>query len=490
MAEVKLEPKLVRIRLKGLAGKHDNFEALKKMTGYRLVREGNDYVVLDDDPKLREKRPNFLGLGHAIDIRKASAAEELVAEFDKAVGVPPHIKMPNAVGVIEGLGFYSKLDNAARSFFFAPLGQLPGILHERVFPFAEEHRAFNARAAIVDFHSFYSRVSIPKLTFLISQFGIEQAEDIILKKGILTNILPSAFEPREIFDALLIFPPYLAGWSFHRPDSALVFLPETISIFDYRLFKTLPDHLVPEAQYLDANGERAIIDADPSARDVSDLIEIFSEATNEFWDFFTRPLLWLNEEGVFDELRLIKAMALGRLLVADVSAIQRSSSSFARTRLMFQFFDKFAQLCFERANVSGNRIKVEARWASYLMGEQMLDLICRIFRYHHRVQRKRIFQTLAKFAEQIKYSIGRDIAEMHSAVDVPQSASSGAAYVRLLRNLAHGTFLSGDQFERQFLKANPHVPVDAHRLPWLYLLAFSLDPTFFMTKAGAILPSD
>jgi hypothetical protein len=325
---------------------------------------------------------------------------------------------------------------------------------------------------------------------MISRFGSAKAEDLTIDKRRFEGVLPSPFEPQELFNSLLISPPYLFGFVLSRPNSALVLIPEELKVFNHQLFRTLPDYLTPDLGHLQAKGKRAVLDPKHARGLPNEFVEIAVDAVNSFWDYFTHPLMWTDEQGVFDELRALKAMSLARFLIADLTGIQRTSMSFARSRLMFEFFDKLAQLCVERANVKKNRNNIESKWASHMLHTDMLDLVHRVFRYHFRKRRFKVFGVLADFALAVKQGISHDLKKMHAAAGLTPTPESIADSIRLIRNFAHGTFLSGGRFESQLLRINPTVPVDAQRLPWLYLLALALEPRYFLEQAIAILPND
>lgn len=491
MNEKRVTSPKVKIRLRGLAGLgHSNHQSLSELTGFALIREGEDYVVLEGDPKLNEPQPRFLLLGDALDIRSADAGRRIAAKIEQTAPIPPDIEMPKRVGLLDDLGFLSRLDRAARTFFFTQTAQLPDVITNEVVPVMSELQAYMARTVTIDMKAFYGRVALAKLSYLSAEFGTAEAEAAIFDRRLLSRVLPNPFEPQDLFDAFVLFPPYAAIMPLHRPNCVVAFIPERFKTFDHRLFQTLPHYLVPEANHFETRGERATIERHRYLGESEDFLHVVADATNSFWDFFTRPLCWLGDDGALDQLRQLKGMSLARLLVSDVNAIQRTSSSFARIRLMFEFFDKFAALCVERHVQGKRRQQAEAKWASHLLSDAMLALPGRVFRYQHRTSGKRIFALLAAFAADIKLNIDRDLQRMHKEAAIPRTAESTADCIRLIRNFAHGTFLTGNRFEKQLLKMNPEVPVDAQRLPWLYLLAFALDPEFFLREMASALPRD
>lgn len=489
MQENSSTKRIVRIRLRGLANTgSDNLAALRSLSGFNLSREGQDYVVYDDDPKLREASPPFIVLGERIDIRCTEAAAKITAAVACAPSAPD-VSMPTEIGVIDDLGFLSRLDAAARPFFFAPIPSLELVVAEQVLPVMVELNAWTARSITTDIKAFYARVALPKMSFLIERFGSKASVGAIFDRRLLSGVLPSPLEPLELLDALLIFPPHVAALSLHRPSCAVAFIADRVKIFDNRVFQGLPNYLVPELTHLLTRGAGAALKKCRFDGEADQFLSVVTQATNSFWAFFTTPLLWLGDDGIVDDLRQIKGMSLARLLVSDVLAIQRASSAFARTRLMFEFFDKFAALCVERHAGFNDRQRqtTEANWAPQLMQNELLSLVIRIFNYQYRTTRQKVFLLLAEFSEAVRKGIVRDFAKMHAEAGEPITQESVSECIRIIRNLVHGTFLSSGRFEKLFLKINPSLPVDAHRLPWVYLLAFGIDPKFFVDEAISIL---
>lgn len=463
---------------------HDNLGSLQALTGYNLIRQGNDYVVLDDDPKLRESRPVFLSVGAAIDLHGHEVGKSL-SEAVNSVEIDLPEPLPTQIGVVSDLGFLSRLDRATRAFFFSPETQLEKIINSDVLPLMSELQMEKARHVTVDLNKFYGRVSISKLSFLIEELGLQNAQEAVFGKQLLHGILPTPLEPPELFHALLLFPPYVAAFALQRPGTSLVFYPSKFHIFDYRLFDALPNYLIPDLSHLQAKGLKAQLNpAIHFAGEAEELLLLAASVTNSYWDFFTKPLNWLGSDGELDQLRQIKAMSLGRLFVTDLLAVQQTSSPFAGLRLCFQFFDKLAGLCVEYNNPNQkNRSQTEAKWASHLIQPDMLDLVTSIFSYQYKTQKKRIYKLLAHYACAINAGIKRDLRQMHSQANIPQTQETVAECMRLIRNFAHGTFLGGGKFEKLLLKMNPVTPVDIHHLPWLYLMAFGLDPDYFLKEA-------
>jgi hypothetical protein len=216
---------------------------------------------------------------------------------------------------------------------------------------------------------------------------------------------------------------------------------------------------------------------DTSCRLTRQLIQLEFESLNRLMGYFTDPLNFLSQNGEFDELRLLKANSLLRLMIADVKAINMTGSFHAKSRLAFQFIDKMANLIVEiNFPESTRRSSPERGGAERFYLPRIFDDLKDILGYHGRQKDRRLGSLLAKAVSRVSVSINEDIREVFAKAKKPVTDDALVAYFRTLRNLGHGTFLEREQFEGLFLKLNPVIPSEYAYLPWMVLLALGLEP--------------
>ncbi|WP_402718528.1 hypothetical protein [Janthinobacterium rivuli] len=473
----------IKMRIRGGA-KIYKLENVRKMSEFKFYSLGDDYVVYDDDPFFQKDKTNFLSMSETIDIREKDSAEKIV----QLLAVEPDVSklaMPNEVGVIGDMGILSKIDIACKAFFFSARENLGFAMEKHVFPVMLELKFWKASSLTMNVDSFYSRVSFCKMLYLINKFG-DKSHEAIFDRRLFSDVLPSPIDPIELFNALNVFPPYVTAMTMHRPGSAVIFIGNEIKSFHYRAFESLPNYLYPEMKHLMSNEAKSSLGRGNYNLEAEKLSEIIVLAVNSYWDFFTSPISWVDEDGYLNELKQIKGMGLAKLLISDVMAIQRSSSSFARNRVMFEFFDKLSSLCMERKEgVSEyDRQRFEAALASKFMQSELLELVSRIFKFQYRKTRNKAFLLLEKFSMDVKLNVIGHFGKIYADAGEIFDSNSIEECVRLIRNMAHGTFLGRRKFEDLFLKLRPSLPSDVDRLPWLYIFAFSLDPVFFIKEVG------
>lgn len=482
----------VRIRLTGLAGLGgENKATIERYTGYSLEKEGNDWVVYDDDPALRAPQKDVLSLhSDGLSLGSASAIAEIASEclgFLNPAFEAVDQEKPSNISVSSNLGLISELEQARQFYFWEKTHHLAATLVGEVIPRMVKLGAKRVYPIRVNSEGFYSKIALAKISYLNRHHGLEIAQDKVLNERILEAALPSPIEPLQNLNALLFLSPYAFALPLERVGSALLFAPERTWQFPNILTSNIFDQIDSTNDVFGTNKLTFLfLGRETSWRLVRQFIQLAVASINNLLRYFSDPVNFLAENGEFDELRLIKAHSLLRLMIADVKAINATSSHHGKSRLTFQFIDKIANLIVEmQPTKAASRKREETLAAQHFYRAEIFDELITILGYHGRQKDRRLGDLLTKAISRVATTTRDDIQAVFKKAGEPDSNDRRIEYFRILRNLGHGTFLDRKQFEELFLKLNPVIPTEFTYLPWLVLLALGLAPDRVLSAGRA-----
>lgn len=475
--------KKIRIRFSGLAALGTpNKQMIETMSGYSLFQDGNDWVVYDDDPRFNAPPTRYLDLhpdGIPLQANSyAQAADDCIAYLNptfeqKALSSPKDLKISNNLGPL------SDLEYVRNAFFWGDTKILRQRMVAEIFPRMASLGAERVYPVTLDATAFYRAIALPKASYLNRKHGLVVARDKILNDRVLDAALPTPLDPLNSLDVLLFAPPYAIAIPLHRVGSELLFTTRRAWQFPTILTANAFDLMDSPIEPFSTNTLDAILfNEDVSRWIIGAYLNLAVLSINNMTNFLCNPLNFLDGNGEFDELRLLKANSLFRLLVADAKAINMTGSFHGKARLVFQFIDKLANLSVEMAHpgLVGQRRKLETDATDRFYNLNYFEELKKILRHHGRKQERKLGDALVKIVTRIESKCRADIAGVFKKVGRKMSDEDVVSYFRILRNLGHGTYLNRDQFEKLFLELNPVIPTEFTYLPWLTLLALGLAP--------------
>ncbi|MDP1656297.1 MAG: hypothetical protein Q8K91_11610 [Hylemonella sp.] len=410
------------IRLSGLANKGGRIDqALKNFCDLPFLVDGNDLVVWNDDFCLNVEPRLFVTRSAAEPLKIAEAVKRLAIAFETAPERPGENTPPKDIPLLQGMGFLSELRKASLEFFFTPRKQLLSCLEQSVIPMMTSKK-FGGEYGIalqMDVRSFYTRVSAPKFLYLLRKHdsNFEQVGALALNQGVYRSLLPTPIEPLDMVESFLLFPPYIAGYSLTRATSCLVVTGSKIVSLHPQAFGGLASTLKVDSAPLTSGGSSAQLSRQRYDGEALDFLDVAIAASNGYWNYLTLPTNWVGDLRQWDVLRQMKALAVGRLMVADMAAIAITLSNHARNRIAFDFFDKLANLCIATLPKAAlkDRVQVlEARCANLFLTQRGVELAINVLNAHRRSGGKKIAVVIKAYAKNILRNLNSDFNDMHA----------------------------------------------------------------------------
>jgi hypothetical protein len=465
----------MKIRFPGLARSSQDSGAsvIEDLTGYKPIRDGEDWVVPDNDPQLvagpkellqTVVRPYILAIDSyeniAVDfLKNYSTAFE---EYRAAHPVPT----PRAT---EGYGFRSELQGIHYRLFFADRSDLTDVLIREVLPFMRTTAGAKSVAPLkISAHRQYGILALAKIAYLAKEFGFEKARTAVLDEGAMTSILPAAPEVLSYVQGFLAFTPLAstlpldrmgAQLHFFGPGGPWLFYPEATK----GIFEMSRSHSLPMSEL----GRPPFIKLSEHENEQYFLLAV--HAANRLLCFINDPRMFADAAGEFDLHRFLKTQSAFHFMFADLSAINHTTSVYLQSRTALSFMDKLSNLKVALSARPQNEDVVFKSLFSAQAGETVASVISQQSHLKHEELGK-AFKTCASTI----------FAGLHhhlsSALPPGHSEQDRLDLIRTFRNTTHGTFLRSKQFEKAFNSSAATIPPELVHVPLLYAWALALDP--------------
>ncbi len=453
-------------------------EILQRETGYRLVREGNDWIIPDDDPKLvagpdpllqTATRPHSLGA----DSYKEVAADFLssyLTEIEKWREINPP---PPFVKVDGNYGIRSKLQEIHNLFFREDRRHLEGVLINQILPFM--HRAMGAAYVVplkISFRNQYGFLGFAKISYFVKEFGAETAVTLV-QENAMGSVLPAAPEVLSYVQGLLTFIPLTSTLLLDRMGSQLHFFsPRGPWLFPFEatrgIFEISSSHGLPMSEI----GRPPFIDLTGDENQQYFLLAV--DAINSLLRFLNDPRNFADQSGEIDLLRFLKTQSGVHLMFADLLAINHTTSINLHARTAFAFMDKLSNL---KAMLPASPQKEDEIFKA-LFSARAGRVVAKVLSHYGSKRHQKLGKALKQCAENIFEGIH---SHLSAALPRAHSEQDRLDRIRIFRNTTHGTFLKAGQFEKAFASSSATIPPQLVHVPLLYAWALCLDPHQILT---------
>lgn len=223
------------IRLRGLAGPADgsNRVRLEKLTGFKLRRDGDDWLIPGDDPVLLRGPADILStIDPPPDLKPESyhaIANEYVANFLVSYFEEKLTQPKEKLQIYGEWGIRTPLESHKLNFFFTPTNGVVERLTKETFPFlcSEELGATSVAPIFVNADYQQAFLSISKLLAIAEYGGFESAQKHVLSQTNLNAMLPTPIDILSYVESLNTMCPAAISLPLHRMGSSLHFMRPT-----------------------------------------------------------------------------------------------------------------------------------------------------------------------------------------------------------------------------------------------------------------------
>jgi hypothetical protein len=319
-------------------------------------------------------------------------------------------------------------------------------------------------------------ISLAKVLLLIQRYSEKEALQR-MRAGALDGVLPTSLDALAYVDALTRFTPLHLTLPVYREGCAWHFQREAMWMFpsapEFGLNQQFMFDLSPLSEEVSFHGLRGL--RDMSTQVIWRYLRFVTTGVNRLCRFLNDPRSFAQSDGSIDLLRQAQTYSAIRLLFSDISAINYAANPHHRIGFAMSVLDKLANL---RTALLGD--------AGYNESRAMTDLVSAS-------QGKNLRSTLARRLEAMNYddlnaSLGPMVeqcyADFHEDLSkgVSGASTEGArlAYIRMLRNVRHGTFLNRGQFEDVFLSSGGNVPESLVTITFSLALGLIAEPAEFL----------
>lgn len=462
---------------------------LRKEFGITGRRVAADLVVSAADIAKGFASRDFLRIGPQIALEKGKEVQiagklyALISEEVKKYQPPPSV-----LGQVHSSTAFDLLSKVAAVVDLLAVqeeGQVVRHLAEEIIPLMRDRlNAQYVTGVTVDAEALQGHISFAKIALLADRYDVAQAQKLVLVDKALGGILPSSFEPLSYLDALTRFSPLALTLPIHRAncawhfqtDAMWSFAPEAVNgIMPEFMMSISP--LAADSSILGLHGLR---DMDES--NIWRFLKLAVVGLNRLLSYLIDPRNFADSaSGRVDFMRQVQAHSALRLLFADIAAINYSTAAHQRISFAFSALDKLSNLRVE-LGVGGKEPDAFKALCSESQRDELITLYvesCKPLGYD-------------RLAQALSQTVTRCFDDLHSYLG-QQGAASSSEMARLdrlrsQRNVRHGAFLQGSQFEKLFLESHGNVPATLGSLSYLLVFGLLSDPKRFLAFQPVIRP--
>jgi len=360
---------------------------------------------------------------------------------------------------------------------------VPNQLATQIIPLLREVGATHVTTLTTDMVRAQGLLSLTRIFCLAEKFGFAKAQTIIdaghkdREAEPLGGILPATTDLLTFVDALMRFPPALLSLSVRRLDCSWHFqnkgmwiLPRPLcngflGEFTAGLAPLAPSDLVFGLLGLTNMGEA----------NVWRYLNLVTRGVDRLFGWLGDPRNFQNPDDSVDLLRQLQAFSAVHLLFSDLAAMQFPTSAHNRISFAMSALDKLANLRIELGGALGPDKVAFGRLCSADQGRQLREIINAVCKS----------QNYDDLASQLSHSVTRIYSELHEQIrkeGAVYEASEQARVDRLWsqRNVRHGSFLRGQQFETLFLEKAGKAPRTLPSIPFVLTLGLLCNPSQFL----------
>jgi hypothetical protein len=446
-------------------------ESILQQTGYGVIRDGNDWIIPDDDPKLLAGPDPVLQTVAVPFSFTENSYEEIAAAFVSEYLTEieewrEHNPPPASLQVNPSFGIRSQLQEIHNLFFRENREKLAEVLVKQILPFM--HRimgAVHVAPLKISFRNQYGFLGFAKISYFIEEFGLGRAVTLV-QENAMGSVLPAAPEVLSYVLGLLSFIPLASTLPVDRMGSQLHFFgPRGPWLFPFEatrgIFEISSSHGLPMSEI----GRPPFINL--SAEENRQYFFLAVDAVNSLLRFLNDPRNFVYQTGEVDLLRFLKTHSAVHLMFADLLAINHTTSINLHARAAFSFMDKLSNLKVTSPTSS------DAEIFNRLFSAHAGQVVAKILSDHGSKRHVSLGKALKECAEAI---FGGIQSHLSAALPSAHSEQDRLDRIRLFRNTVHGTFLKAGKFEKAFASSSATIPPQIVHVPLLYAWALSLDP--------------
>jgi hypothetical protein len=473
------------IRLAGLAGPSNgtNREHIERLTGYSLRRDGDDWIVPEDDIALRRgpsdtlftvDSPRDLNSTSYRAIAAEYAEKFLNPDFEKSLPQPTE-KIP----IYGEWGIRTPLETHKLNFFFSPANTIVARLTQETFPFFCSEELGATSVAPISTNASYQQafLSIAKLLALAQYKGVQSAKDHVASQTGLNAALPTTLDILSYVESLNTMCPAAMSLPLHRVGSSLHFMRPKPWFFPRLAIENVYEQVLERIEPI-ASTEVTFFTKGQhlQKRAVHSYFLSAVEGVNRLTRFLNDVRTYADGEGTFNPMKMAKAHSVVRLMFADWQSINFTNSRYIKLRMGFAFLDKLANfLAFMRGSTVPED-ELFKRLCSETTGLRLAAMLQANFetRFHGlgRLMAGLTQATYKRIHSHVSTQLRKPTCSEYERLD----------YLRKLRNSAHGAFLKANQFEDVFLAAGGTICMEFTFLPLLLLWGLVADPGKFLSQ--------
>lgn len=473
------------IRLAGLAGPSNgtNRERLEQVTGFSLRRDGDDWIIPEDDVALRRgPSDTLLTVDSPRDLNPTSyqtiateyAEKFLVPDFEKSLEQPT-----TKIGIYGEWGIRTPLESHALNFFLTPANTIVARLTQETFPFFCSEELGATSVAPLSINASYQQafLSIAKLLALAQYSGIQSAKDHVANETDLNAALPTPLDILSYVESLNTMCPAAISLPLHRIGSSLHFMGPKPWFFPRLAIANIFEQVLSRNEPI-ASSEVAFFTKGQHMQTRAVHSYFFSavEGVNRLTRFLNDLRTYADSNGIFDPMKMAKAHSVVRLMFADCQSINFTNSRYIKLRMVFAFLDKLANfLAFMKGSTAPEE-ELFKRVCSETTGAHLAAMLQENFetRFHGlgRLMAGLTQATYKRIHSHVSTQLRKPTCSEYERLD----------YLRKLRNSAHGAFLKSNQFEDVFLTAGGTICMEFTFLPLLLLWGLVANPGKFLSE--------
>lgn len=319
-------------------------------------------------------------------------------------------------------------------------------------------------------------VSLAKVLLLVQRYSEKEALKR-MRAGALDSVLPTSLDALAYVDALTRFTPLHLTLPVYREGCAWHFQREAMWMFpiapEFGLNQQFMFNLSPLSEKVSFRGLSGL--RGMSAQVIWRYLRFVTTGVNRLCKFLNDPRSFAGSDGSIDLLRQAQAYSAIRLLFSDISAVNYAPNPHHRIGFAMSALDKLANLRIALVgDVTYNESRAMTDLASESQAENLRSILARRLKAMNYGD---LDASLGPMVEQCYADFHEDLSK-----SVGGASTEGArlAYVRMLRNVRHGTFLNRGQFEDVFLSSAGNVPESLVTIPFALALGLLAEPAEFL----------
>lgn len=375
------------------------------------------------------------------------------------------------------LGILSEITAALNNVAIASDEEVIQKLEDTLLPvFNEKLGATHLSSVTINARTMQALIALPKIALLLSRFDFPKAKELTETDRPFDGVLPSGFDPLFYLEALTRISPFAFTLPAHRHNCS------------WHFYKNDPWHMGNDAcnslfaQFMTSSHPLA---DKSNLTTPSDILNIKGDVIWKFLRFLVsginRLMVYVSDcrnfadqDGRVDLLKQLQAHSAIKLIFADLGSMNYSTESHQKISFSMSVIDKLANIRCQLGKNIGRDADAFKGLLSHSQKESLrhsVNVHCRTFGY----------TDLARYLENFINEVYAGILDKSSFPDwaiLPESQKLD--YIYSQRNLRHGSFLSGGQFEKLFLSSKGTAPATIGALSFALVLGLISDPSGFL----------